>query len=55
MPLKKPHLPRCFDFLVMAAYAQVRLTPLKSCALHLRHFERYQVSEVFAVGSIPDF
>ena len=40
IPLKIPHLLRCFDFLVTAAYAKVRLIPLKSRALHLEHFER---------------
>jgi hypothetical protein len=33
----------------MATYVQVRFIPRKSRALHLRHFERHQVSEVFAV------
>jgi hypothetical protein len=51
MPLKIPHLRRCFVFFVMATYAPVRLIPRKSRALHLRHFERHQLSEVFAVRS----
>jgi hypothetical protein len=51
MPLKIPHLLRCFDFLVMATYVQVLFIPRNPRALHLRHFERHQVSEVFAVRS----